>query len=44
VKKVAFTILLALFALSTVLGLRSFQFEETQSNGAIICMSCIGVG
>ena len=22
----------------------SFQFDETQSNGAIICISCIGVG
>ena len=43
-KKVAFTIFLALFVLFTVFGLRALQFDETQSNGAIICMSCIGVG
>lgn len=43
-KKMAFMVLLALFVLFTVLGLRELQFDETQSNGAIICMSCIGVG
>ena len=43
-KKAAFAIFLALFVLFTVFGLRALQFDETQSNGAIICMSCIGVG
>jgi hypothetical protein len=44
VKKAAFAIFLTLFVLFTVFGLRALQFDETQSNGAIICMSCIGVG
>ena len=43
-KKAAFTLLLAVFVLFTVFGLRALQFDETQSNGAIICISCIGVG
>lgn len=44
VRKVTFAVLLVLFVLFTVFGLREFQFDETQSNGAIICISCIGVG
>jgi len=44
VKKVAFALCLALFVLFTVFGLRGLQFEETMSNGIMICISCIGVG
>ena len=43
-KKVTFAIFLALFALLTVVGIRELQFSEAESNGSIICISCIGVG
>jgi hypothetical protein len=44
VKRVTFVVCLALFVLFTVFGLRGLQFEETVSNGIMICISCIGVG
>jgi hypothetical protein len=44
VRKVTFALCLLLFALFTVFGLRGLQFEETMSNGIMICISCIGVG
>jgi hypothetical protein len=44
VRKLVFTALLITFTLFTVYGLATYHYEETISNGAMICLSCIGVG
>lgn len=43
-KKLVFALLLVVFVAFVAHGLRTFQFDETFVNGAIICLACIGVG
>jgi hypothetical protein len=39
-----FTLALAVFEAFLIVGLVTDHFWETLSNGAMICLSCIGVG
>jgi len=39
-----FTLALVIFEAFLIIGIVTDHFWETLSNGAMICMSCIGVG
>jgi hypothetical protein len=43
-KTVYFVIALAAFEAFLIVGIVSEHFWETLTNGAMICLSCIGVG
>jgi hypothetical protein len=43
-KTVLFVLSLAAFEAFLIVGIVSDHFWETLSNGAMICLSCIGVG
>lgn len=43
-KTIAFVIALAVFEAFLIIGIVTEHFWETLSNGAMICLSCIGVG
>lgn len=43
-RKIVFVILTALFVAFAAYGLATDHFAETLLNGAMICLSCIGVG
>jgi len=44
VRKIIATVLLIGFVAFVVYGVTAYQFDETFVNGAMICLSCIGVG
>jgi len=43
-KTVFFIVALVVFEAFLIIGIETEHFWETLSNGAMICMSCIGVG
>jgi len=43
-RKIVAAVLLAGFVAFAVYGVTVYQFDETFVNGAMICLSCIGVG
>ena len=43
-KTILFVVALVVFEAFLIIGVVSDHFLETLSNGAMICLSCIGVG